>query len=152
MFKKQGQLDNQSVLIRSQSKFNLWKPLNGDLYYEVSTQRSAKLQKVYIRVTQGTGNFKYLGDLNKNGIADDDEFQSTVYDGDYIQITVPTDQLYPVIDLKTSTRWKFNFKDAFEDKNLISNLLRPISTETFWRVEENSREEDYKKIYLITFL
>ncbi len=151
VYKKQGQLDNQSVLIRSQSKFNLWKPLNGDLYYEVSTQRSAKLQKVYIRVTQGTGNFKYLGDLNKNGIADDDEFQSTVYDGDYIQITVPTDQLYPVIDLKTSTRWKFNFKDALEDKNLISNLLRPISTETFWRVEENSREEDYKKIYLLHF-
>ncbi len=60
VFKQQGQLDNQSILIRSQSKFNLWKPLRGDLYYEVSTQRSAKLQKVYVRVTKGTGNFKYL--------------------------------------------------------------------------------------------
>ncbi len=35
--------------------------------------------------------------------------------------------------------------------NLISNLLKPVSTETFWRVEENSREEDYKKIYLLHF-
>ena len=151
VFKQQGNLDNQSILIRSQSKFNLWKPLRGDLYYEVSTQRSAKLQKVYVRVTKGTGNFKYLGDLNKNGIADDDEFEPAVYDGDFVQITIPTDQLYPVIDLKTSTRWHFNFKDAFDNNNLISSLLKPISTETFWRVQENSREEDYKKIYLLHF-
>ncbi len=115
VFKQQGELDNQTILIRSQSKFNLWKPLRGDLYYEVSTQRSAKLQKVYVRVTKGTGNFKYLGDLNNNGIADDNEFAATVYDGDYVQVTVPTDQLYPVIDLKTSTRWHFNFKEAFDE-------------------------------------
>ncbi len=151
IFKEQGLLDNQSILIRSQSKFNLWNPLRGDLYYEVSTQRSAKLQKVYVVVEKGTGNFKYLGDLNNNGIADDEEFIPAVYDGDYIQVTLPTDQLYPVIDLKLSSRWNLRLKEIFNDKNFISTIFRPISTETFWRVEENSREDDYKKIYLLHF-
>jgi hypothetical protein len=39
----------------------------------------------------------------------------------------------------------------FKDKSLISALLSPLSTETFWRVEEKSREEDYKKIYFLNF-
>jgi len=40
----------------------------------VSTQDS-KLQKVFIKVPQGQGNYKYLGDLNNNGIADENEFE-----------------------------------------------------------------------------
>ncbi len=64
---------------------------------------------MFVRVEQGTGNYKYLGDLNNNGIADENEFEPTTFDGDYIQVTIPTDQLFPVIDLKTSTRWKTNF-------------------------------------------
>jgi hypothetical protein len=149
-FKKKGFLNNQTVLIRSQSKFNLWNPvLNGDLYYEVSTERTAKLEKVFVRVQQGTGNFRYLGDLNNNGVADENEFEPAAYDGDYIQVTVPTDKLYPVIDLKTSTRWKVEYGDIFENGSLAYKVLRPFATETYWRIEENSRDQDYKKIYLL---
>jgi hypothetical protein len=149
-FKQQGLLDNETILIRSQSKFLFWEPLlNGDFYYEVSTQKSARLQKVFVRVQQGTGNYKYLGDLNNNGVADENEFELTLYDGDYIQITIPTDELFPVIDLKTSTRWKFNFSRLFDPNSLASNILSPISTETFWRVEENSRETNYANVYLL---
>ncbi len=151
IFKKKGQLDNQTILIRSQNRFNFWQPLRGDFFYEVSTQRSAKLQKVFVRVEKGTGNFKFLGDLNNNGVADENEFEPTVYEGDYIQVTVPTDQLYPVIDLKTSTKWKVNFGDIFDPASGIAQILKPVSTETYWRIEENSREEDYKKIYLLNF-
>ena len=151
-FKNKGYLDNQTILIRSQSKFNLWNPvLAGDLYYEVSTQRKAKLEKVFIRVPQGTGNYRYLGDLNNNGIADENEFEPAVFDADYIVVTIPTDQLYPIINLKTSTRWKVRFGDIFDYGSLAYKILKPLSTETYWRIEENSREEDYKKIYLLDF-
>jgi len=151
-FKRKGFLDNQTVLIRSQSKFNFWNPvLNGDLFYEVSTERTAKLEKVFIRVPQGTGNYRYLGDLNNNGIADENEFEPAVYDADYIQVTVPTDELFPVINLKTSTRWKIQYGDIFENGSLAYKLLKPLSTETYWRIEENSREPDYKRIYLLDF-
>lgn len=150
-FKKIGYLNSQTILVRSQSKFNFWNPVSGDFYYEVSTQKSAKLQKVFVQVPQGTGNYIYLGDLNHNGIADENEFQPTLYDGNYVLVTVPTDQLYPVIDLKTSTRWKVNYGDIFDKGTLIGKILKPFSSETNWRVEENSTEPDYKKIYLLQF-
>jgi hypothetical protein len=149
-FRLQGFLDNETILIRSRSKFLFWDPLlNGDFYYEVSTQKSAKLQKVFVRVPQGTGNYKYLGDLNNNGIADENEFELTPFDGDYILITIPTDELFPVIDLKTSTRWKVRFSKLFEQNSLADKILSPISTETFWRVEENSLDPDYANVYLL---
>jgi hypothetical protein len=151
VFKRTGLLNSQTILIKSQSRFNFWKPIIGDYYYEVSTQRTAKLQKVFIKVPQGQGNYKYLGDLNNNGIADENEFEPSVYDADYILITIPTDKLYPIIDLKTSTKWKINFYDMFDGKKFIEKLARIFSTETDWRVEENSQEEDYKKIYLLHF-
>lgn len=145
-----GYLDNQSILVRSQSKFNFWEPLlKGDLFYEVSTQKSARLQKVFVRVEQGTGNYKYLGDLNSNGIADENEFEPTTFDGDYIQVTIPTDQLFPVIDLKTSTRWKINFSKIIDEKNFLSSVLKSISSETLWRIEENSRDTKYSNVYLL---
>ncbi len=151
-FKKKGFLDNQTILIRSQSKFNLWSPvLNGDLFYEVSTERTAKLEKVFIRVPQGTGNYKYLGDLNNNGVADENEFEPAIYDADYVQVTVPTDELFPVINLKTSTRWKVQYGDIFDNGTFAHKLFKPLSTETYWRIEENSREENYKRIYLLDF-
>lgn len=149
-FRHLGYLDNQSILVRSQSKFNFWDPvLKGDLFYEVSTQKSARLQKVFVRVEQGTGNFKYLGDLNNNGIADENEFEPTTFDGDFIQVTIPTDQLFPVIDLKTSTRWKTNFSKLTNERFFFTSVLKAISTETLWRIEENSKESIYSNIYLL---
>lgn len=150
-FKKLGYLNNQTILVRTQSRFNFGAPANGDLYYEVSTQRSAKMQRVFVQVSKGAGNYIYLGDLNHNGVQDENEFQPAIYDGDYVLVTVPTDQLYPVIDLKTSTRWKFNYKDMFDQNSLMGKILKPFSSETFLRVEENSQEQDYKKIYLLKF-
>jgi hypothetical protein len=151
VFKQNGFLNTETILIRSQSKFKFWSPLDGDLYYEVSTQKSAKLEKVFVRVEEGTGNYKYLGDINNNGVAEENEFEPTLFDGDYIQVTIPTDELFPVIDLKTSTRWKVLFSEMFDKKSTVGTILNPLSTETFWRIEENSTEEDYKKIYLLKF-
>lgn len=151
-FTARGQLNNETILVRSQTNFNLWEPISGDLFYEVSTQRSARFERVFLKVEKGQGNFRYIGDLNNNGIPEENEFEPTVYDGEYIQLTLPTDELFPVIDLKTSTRWKIYFAGIFKDyDSFLSGLLSPLSAETFWRIEENSREEDYKKIYFLNF-
>lgn len=149
-FKQLGFLDNQSIVVRSQSRFNfIEKLIDGDLFYEVSTQKSARLQKVFVRVEKGTGNFKYLGDLNNNGIADEFEFEPTIFDGDFILITVPTDQLFPVIDLKTSTRWKFDLSQLSDDESFLNDVLDALSTETLWRIEENSKDSKYSNVYLL---
>jgi hypothetical protein len=150
LLKERGFLDNETILIRSRTKFNFWERLlNGDLYYEVSTQKSARLQKVFVRVEQGTGNYIYLGDLNNNGIADENEFEPTLFDGDFIQVTLPTDELFPVIDLKTSTRWKINFSELVDKNTFLGTIISPLSSETFWRIEENSRDASYANIYLL---
>ncbi len=151
-FRELGELDNETVLIRSQNRFNFWQRfVDGDLFYEASTQRTARLEKVFIRVTQGTGNYIYLGDLNENGIADEEEFEPTVYEGDYVLTTLPTDELFPVVDLKLNTRWRLNF-DKFVKGNLwYETILKPLSTETTYRIEEKSKETDTKQIYLLNF-
>ncbi|HSW56301.1 MAG TPA: hypothetical protein VLH59_14540, partial [Ignavibacteriaceae bacterium] len=149
-YKQLGFLDTEQLLIRSQTKFLFWKEIvNGDLFYEVSTEKQARLEKVYVRVEQGTGNYKYLGDLNNNGIADENEFEPTLFDGDYILITIPTDELFPVINLKTNTRWKIQYAEIFDKNTFIASVLEPLSTETSWRIEEITRETDLSKIYLL---
>ncbi len=149
-FKETGSLDNESILIRSQTKFIFWnRLLNGDFYYEVSTQKSAKLQRVFVLVEQGTGNYIYLGDLNNNGVADENEYEPALFDGNYVRVPLPTDELFPVIDLKTSTRWKINFSELVDAKTFIGKIVSPISSETFWRVEENSRDSNYANVYLL---
>jgi hypothetical protein len=150
-FKLLGQLNSETILIRSQNRFKPLQQVDGDFFYEVSTQKSAKLERVFIRVEKGTGNFIYKGDINSNGVADENEYEPALYDGDFIQVTIPSDKLFPVIDLKTSTRWKIDYESFFDENSLPGILLNPLSTETIWRIEENSQEEDYKKIYLLNF-
>ncbi|MBN1638809.1 MAG: hypothetical protein JW866_07570 [Ignavibacteriales bacterium] len=151
-YKKLGYLNNETVLIHSLSKFNLMKNfLTGDLFYKVGTERSARLEKVFVRVPQGSGNYIYLGDLNGNGIAEENEFELSAYDGDFIITTIPTDELFPVIDLRTSTKWNLKFDELIKDDTFLSSILRALSTETFIRVEENSRDENLSNIYLLKF-
>ncbi|MGD8780312.1 MAG: hypothetical protein PVH88_15275 [Ignavibacteria bacterium] len=151
-FKEHGSLNNETVLIRSQSRFDFWqRAIDGSLFYEASTEKTAKLERVFVKVEQGTGNYIYLGDLNNNGVAEEEEFESTQFEGDYITTTIPTDELYPVIDLMLNTRWRVEPAKLISGKGFFPSLLKPLSTETVWRVEENSTEEDTKKIYLLNF-
>lgn len=151
-FKNLGFANSQTVLILSQSRFNFWQNfINGDLYYQASTEQTARFQKVFVRVQQGTGNYKYLGDLNNDGIAEENEFEPTAYDGDYIVATFPTDQLFPVMNLKLNTRWKIDFSKVIASNGFLGTILKPLSTETSFRVEENSKYPDTKQIYLLNF-
>jgi hypothetical protein len=149
-YKNLGQLDNQTILVRSQTRFSTTgNAANGDVYYEVQTQKTAKLQKVFVKVEKGNGNYSYLGDLNNDGVAEENEFLPVLYDGDYVVVTVPTDQLYPVIDLKTSARVKLNYADIYSANNVVGTIVKTLSSETYGRIEENSQETDLKKIYLL---
>lgn len=152
-FKSLGNNDISTVLVRNQSRFTPFnRGIETDLFYEVATQRSSRLERVFVRVAVGTGNYKYLGDLNNNGVADESEFVLTRFDGDYIAITVPSDQLYPVIDLKTSVRLRIIPSRLLSTQGSVwGDLLNAVTSETYVRVEEKSSEPDLKKIYLLHF-
>jgi hypothetical protein len=151
VFKDNGLLDNKSVLIRSQNRLNFWQNfISGDIFYEASTQSTARLEKVFVRVQYQEGNYRYLGDLNNNGIADEDEFIQDLYDGDYILLNVPTSELFPVVNLKASTRWKIDFGKVLKNNNsLFGTILKPISTETVYRIDEYSEEENIASVLLL---
>lgn len=152
IFKEQGRLDNETYLIRSQTRFNLWdRFLTSDIFYEAATEKTARLERIFVRVQQGRGNYIYLGDLNNNGIADEEEFEPTIFEGDYILRTLPTDELFPVIDLKASTRWKLDFAKVFKGYSFTQKLLQKISTETLLRVEENTKDENLLDILMLDF-
>ncbi|MBA4318365.1 MAG: hypothetical protein C0412_08185, partial [Flavobacterium sp.] len=150
VFKQKGFTNNETFLIYSQNRCNFFNnAVTGDLYYEAATEQAAKQQKVFVKVAVGAGNYKYLGDVNRNGIADENDFELTAYDGEFVVITLPTDQLYPVVDLKTSTRWNIEPAKFFKDDSFLSRILKPVSTETFIRIEENSREASLNNIYFL---
>jgi hypothetical protein len=152
-FRQEGRQDNESILIRSQTRYApLQRLIETDLYYEVSTQRSARLERVFVRVPRGTGNYRYLGDLNEDGIANEDEFELVRFDGDFIAVTVPTDELFPVIDLKSSLRFRLTPSRLLQPgRGVLSEVVRRLSTETYLRVEEKSRDPNTSNIYLMRF-
>ncbi len=152
-FHARGSKDVQTILTRAQSRYM---PFNGgvqtDLLYEVSTERTSRLQRVFLNVPLGQGSYEYRGDLNGNGIQDEDEFELTRFEGDYILLTIPTDELFPVIDLKSSLRLRLRPDRILReeaDAPLWQGVLRALSSETFIRIDEKSEEERTSDIYLL---
>lgn len=151
-FKTSSGGNAETILIRWLSRYlHPARAIEADWLYNISTQKSAKLEKVFQKVQKGNGSYIYLGDLDNNGIATENEFRPTRYDGDYILLTIPSDLLYPVIDLKLNWRFKLMFSKIFSSENIAGKLLSPLTTETFWRVEEKNSHQDQKKIYLLNF-
>jgi len=152
-FKRRGNLNSDAVLVRSQTRFTPFqRAIETDLYYEFSDQRSARLERIFIRVIPGSGNYRYLGDKNGNGVVDENDFELTRFDGDYIVVYLPSDQLYPVADIKASIRLRLQPAQLIPISSAWFNkVLRAVSTETYLRVDETSKETDTKQIYLLNF-
>lgn len=152
-FKSRGNLNTEVILVRSQSRFTpLQRAVESDFYYEFASQRSARLERIFVRVAQGTGNYRYKGDLNGNGVAEENEFELTRFDGDYIVLYLPSDRLEPVVDLKSSIRIRLQpARILGNPSGQFERILKAVSTETYARVDEKSTESDSKQIYLLNF-
>jgi len=150
-FASNGNPSSNTMLIRSQLQYAPWRrALDVDLLYEFARERSAAMRRIYVRVPKGTGNFRYVGDVNQNGVGDDNEFEQTRFDGDYVAITVPGDQLVPVADLKTGLRVRFNAAKLLAERaTLLEKALAAVSTETVARIEEKSTTADASDVYLV---
>jgi hypothetical protein len=152
-FRRRGNTDSEVLLVRSQTRLAPFqRAVESDLYYEFSNQRSSRLERVFVKVPPGSGNFRYLGDKNGNGIADENEFEPTRFDGDYVVLYLPGEQLVPTADLKTSVRLRLQPARLIERTGgFVNAAIRSVSTETYLRVDERSREPDEKQIYLLNF-
>jgi hypothetical protein len=151
-FKQRGNNDIETILLRSQTRFApVERAVESDWFYELATERTAKLEQVFQRVPKGMGNYVYLGDLNGNHIADAPDFQLSRFDGDYIGLTLPSDELVPVIGVKASSRLRLNPKLLLTGDHWLEKVFGLLSSETYLRVEEKSSDPDAKQIYLLHF-
>jgi hypothetical protein len=149
-----GYTNARTVLVTSQT--NLWflnRGLQSNLFYKVSSERSAISQVVFYKVPTGQGNYIYLGDLNHNGIQDENEFQLVNYDGDYIKLVVPTDQLYPTTDLQTSAGINIDPSKFVSSKqgSIFNEIIRNVTFDTYLALAEKSKDPVQKNIYLLRF-
>ena len=147
-----SRLENVSILARSDTR---WTGLNRGLeiegVYEVQTEQAARLQRIYVRVPVGQGQYIWQ-DLDSNGVQTENEFRETIADdGEYVRVNLPTEQLFPVINLESSIRLKISPEDFLSDSTTLGRLLKPVTTETFLRIEEKSNTENESDIYLLNF-
>ena len=152
-FKARGNVNSDIILVRAQSRFNPWKrALDADVFYEFARERSAQPERVFLQVPNGSGNYRYLGDLNGNGIADANEFEQTRFDGNYVAFYLPGDRLVPVSDLKTGLRVRFQPSRLLQQPSSAwERVMKSISTETVVRIEERSTVPNTREIYLLNF-
>lgn len=144
-------VDAATTLLRLQVRYTPFhRGMETDWFYDASSERSAKNERVFQQVPKGTGNYIYLGDLNNNHIADENEFQLARFDGDYVAFIVPSDQFIPVTDLNASTRIRLNGNRLFTGAGLNS-ILSQLSSETSLKVNEKSTLEETGKIYFLHF-
>lgn len=145
-----ARLENISILARSETRWT--GPKRGieiEGVYEVQTEQAARLQRVFVRVPVGQGGYIWQ-DLDSNGIQTEDEFRETnANDGEYVRIDLPTEQLFPVIDLDASLRLTLRPAEVLSDSGFFGKLLAPVTSETFLRIEEKSNTEREEDIYLM---
>lgn len=150
IFRMSGLQDIQTVLVRNRTRYAPFnRGMEADLYYEVTTEQASRLERVYVKVTPGTGTYRYLGDLNGNGLADESEFVLARFDGDFVAVTLPTDDLTPIIDLKTSARLRIVPSRFVDGGSALARVLASVTTETYLRIEEKSTERDLADIYML---
>jgi hypothetical protein len=145
--------NSQTSLMRMQSRYRPFKSgIDIDAFYDVSTQRTAALERVFFKVRKGEGQYVWI-DANNNGIvdlADESEFRPDRFDGEYIAIIVNSDVLRPIINLKASTRFRIIPSRIFErNDGLFQPFISAFSFETYVRIEERSTETDTRSIYLL---
>ena len=150
-FAARGGVAANTMLVRSQFRYAPWqRAVDADVLYEFARERSAAMKRVFVRVPRGTGNYLYKGDVNQNGVADDNEFEQTRFDGEYAALYIPSDQFVPVVDLRSGLRLRITpSKLLNQRRSFFEKAVAAISTETVARVEEKSSESDASQIYLL---
>lgn len=150
LFKQGNDERIQTVLLRSQTRFNPFdRAIESEWFYEAASERSARLERAFQPVQRGTGNYVYAGDLNNNHLADPEEFQLSRFDGDFIAVMLPTDDLIPVVDLKASTRFRLNGSRIAHPASWLERMFSLLSAETYLRLDEKSSAAETRDIYLL---
>ena len=147
-----GNSDNESVLSKWETNYNpLDHGVETNLFYQVTTERAARLEQIFWKVLPGQGQYIWI-DGNHNGqvdITNPTDFQEVNFNGDYTLLTRPTTTLYPVVDLKTNVRLGLTPERFLRNDGLASDVFRALSSVTLWQVSEDNQTSNVSDIYLL---
>ncbi|MBI5020275.1 MAG: hypothetical protein HZB59_02470 [Ignavibacteriales bacterium] len=147
---RRGNVDNSNILFRWQTNTSfINRAFETELYYEATRGMTAKLERLFQHVPKGTGSYIYLGDLNNNLIIDQEDFQLSRFDGEYVAVVVPGDQLIPVAEVKAASRFRLEPERLFKSNSMLQEVISAVSTETYLRVEEKSSKSNVEDIYYL---
>lgn len=150
-FEESGNTDKKSLLIRSNTSYSsISDNWSGSFLYEANTQRQALLQETFIEVGPEIGQYVW-DDLNNDGVEQVDEFflEITPNEGTYIRQFLPSDDLFPVIDLKVRLRNEIHPLGFMEGEEGINYFLNQILFRSRFDIAENSTTNDLANIYLL---
>jgi hypothetical protein len=119
--------------------------------YEALTEKAPVMQEVYREVQSGLGQYQWV-DINADGLRQVDEFVPAVsrFDGNYVRLLVPSDELKPVVNLEA--RWRLGLDPEriwATSARKWQQVLNKFSSQTMIEVAEKSEEKDVKNLYLL---
>ncbi len=134
--------DGKTNLAELNIAHSRWKKsINLSWQYRVSTQQTALKEKVYVEVAPGFGYYRYDEQLGEY-VPDPD--------GNYVLYILPSDKFEPVTNFQSALRFKFDPQRYWKKINSgWGKYLTQLSGETFFRVEEETKERDLYSIYLL---
>ncbi len=126
--------------------------LTSDWHYQITNTQASKQQRVFFKVEQGRGNYRY--DPEQNEYLPDPLF------GDYVLRLVNTEQFVPVVEVRLRGNIRLTVKELLTGRPAATaesaaatrpawwrRALLPVSLNTFLRLEEKTQERDLWQIY-----
>lgn len=116
--------------------------VRGNLYYQLSNTQIARQEEVFVEVDEGSGNFRFNEELN--------EFEPDPF-GNFVRRLFSTKDFVPVVELRMRADMRLTPAKFLSEENSswLTSLLKPVSTETFVRIDERTREKDVRRVYLL---
>ncbi len=150
-FQQEGNSNRTGLLIRSITDYETnsqnW---NGQLLYEVNTERRALFQEAFIEVGPELGQYVWI-DTNEDGVQQIDEFfpELSPNEGIYIRQLLPSDELFLVADLRTRLRNEVRLFSFLKGGSNVEEFLSNINLYSRIDLLENSTTSDLEDIYFL---
>jgi len=147
-FEAQNTANRRGLLVRSVTNYTTpAENIEGDFFYEVNTQRKPLLQESFIEVGAELGQFVWE-DNNGDGVQQIEEFFPEVSsnEGIFIKQFIPSDELFPTVDLSVRFRNQVQLFDLFKINN---SWLRQLIFRSRVNISESSTTQNLSDIYLL---
>jgi hypothetical protein len=149
-----GATEVKGVAIRSANDINLLrKVFDNNILYDVSTESRSLLQETYLEVGSEFGQFIWI-DLNNDGIQQIEEFfsEQNPNEGTFIKQLLPSDQVLPVISLRT--RWRLTFDPIhlfsnWRNEGFLGRFLANLTYTSLLQIREQNETDRLEDIYLL---